>query len=248
MTTKRPLKLREAVRPGDPVSLDEATRLTAQDPSKASASLTRLAQQGLFVNVRQRLWVRAGGAVDPYRLGARVTDPYAFSYGTALGLHGAAASERTEVLVSGPHRFDSFEYEGIRYRHTRPWIDEGLIRVSVGEEFVWVTSAERTLVECARVSSNAGGMAELLRSLSALPELDRAQLLKWVDHYEDATVASRVGYLLQSTERPDRELTILAALEHRRPSSRAYFDPGKRRGRLVSRWNLIVPAELLELS
>lgn len=248
MTTLRTSKFRETVRPGSPVSLEEAARLTADNPSKASASLTRLADQGIFVKVRQRLWVRAGEPVDPYRLGARVTAPYTFSYGTALVLHGAAASERSEVLVSSPHRFDSFEYEGVRYRHTLPWFEDGRVRVSVGEEFVWATSPERTLVECARVPSNAGGVAELLRSLSALPELERDQLLKWVDHYGDATVASRLGYLLQAAERPERELRVLAALERRRPSFRAYFDPGKRRGKLVSRWNLLVPPELLESS
>lgn len=246
MTTKRTPKLRDAVRPGDPVTLEDAADLIGQSPSKASASLTRLADQGVFVKVRQRLWVRAGEPVERYRLGARVTAPYVFSYGTALGLHGAAASERSEVLVSSPHRFDSFEYEGIGYRHTHPWFEDGRVRVLVGEEFVWATSPERTLVECARVPSNTGGVAELLRGVSALPELDRDELLKWVDHYGDASVASRVGYLLQSTERPDRELRVLADLEHRRPSSRAYFDPGKRRGKLVSRWNLLVPAELLD--
>jgi predicted transcriptional regulator of viral defense system len=248
MTTKPTPKLRDAVRPGDPVSIEEAARLVVERPSKVSASLTRLAEQGVFVKVRQRLWVRAGGPVNPYRLGARVTAPYAFSYGTALGLHGAAASERSEVLVSSLHRFESFEYEGIRYRHTQPWFEDGRVRVSVGEEFVWATSPERTLVECARVPSNAGGVAELLRSVSALLELDPDELLKWVDQYGDAAVASRVGYLLQATERPERELQVLAALEHRRPSFRAYFDPGKRRGKLVSRWNLLVPAELLESS
>lgn len=248
MTTSRNFRLRETVRPGSPASLEEAARLLKEPPSKVSASLTRLAEQGVFLKVRQRLWVRAGEPVDPYRLGSRVTFPYAFSYGSALGLHGAAASERSEVLVSSPHRFDSFEYEGIQYRHTHPWFEDGRVRISVGEEFVWVTSLERTLVECARVPSNAGGVAELLRSVSALPELDRDRLLKWVDHYGDAAVASRVGYLLQETERPERELQVLAALEHRRPSSRAYFDPGRRRGKLVSRWNLLVPAELLDSS
>ena len=248
MTTKPIPKFRDAVRPGDPVSLEEAARHFGGSLSKASASLTRLAKQGLFVRVRQRLWVRAGDPVDPYRLGARVTAPYAFSYGTALSLHGAAASERSEVLVSSPHRFDSFEYEGIRYRHTHPWFEDGSVRVSVGQEFVWATSPERTLVECARVPSNAGGVAELLRSVSGVPELDRDELLKWVDHYGDATVASRLGYLLQATERPEREVNVLPALERRRPSFPGYFDPGKRKGKLVSRWNLLVPPELLESS
>lgn len=246
MTTQVAKTLRNRSSPGDPVSLAEAAKLVGEKARTVSASLTRLAAQGEFTKVRRRLWVRTGGPVDPYRLGSRVTCPYAFSYGTALALHGAAASERTEVMVSSPHRFDSFEFEGVSYRHVRPWIEEGRIRVSVGPEFVWVTSAERTLVECARVPANAGGAAELLRSVSGLPDLNPDEVLKWVDHYGDAAVAARLGYLLQVNQRPAREVRVLGALEQRRPAFRVYFDPGKRRGKLVARWNLLVPPELLQ--
>lgn len=246
MTTSPARKLREAFRPGDPVSVTEAARVAKEKPEKVSASLTHLAERGAFVNVRQRLWVRAGAPADPHRLGARVTSPYAFSYGSALALHGAAASERSEILISSPGRFDTFEFEGVLYRHVRPWKEEGRVRVSVGPESVWVTSAERSLVESARVPSNAGGVAELLRSVSGLPELDPDEVTRWLDHYGDAVAAARVGYLLQVADRPDRELRLLAALEKRRPRSRAYLDPGKRRGKLVARWNLLVPPELLE--
>lgn len=246
MTTKLAPRLREVFLPGDPVSLDEAATLLDESPAKVSASLSRLAERGSFAKVRQQLWVRTGAVPDPYRLGARVTSPYAFSYGTALALLGAGASDRSEMLVSSPHRFDAFEFESVRYRHTRPWFEDGRVRLSAGQEFVRSTSPERTLVECARVPSNAGGVAELLRSASALPELDPDELLRWVDRYADAVVAARVGYVLQTVDRPEGELKMLAALERRRPKSNAYLDPGRRKGKLVPRWNLFVPVELLE--
>jgi len=142
--------------------------------------------------------------------------------------------------------FDSFEFEGVAYRPTQPWFEDGIVRIAAGAEFVWATGPERTLVECARLPANAGGAAELLRAVPALPELDPGEVLKWVDQYADAVVASRIGYLLQTSERPERELGLLAALEKRRPSFRAYFDPRRRRGKLVTRWNLLVPPELLQ--
>src|SRR6266511_4631111 len=185
MTTRRPATLlREAFAPGDPVSLDEAAALLHGDDRGASKALTYLADKGYFEKVRQRLWVRTGAAPNPYRLGARVTSPYAFAYGSALALHGAATAERSEVLVAGWHRFESFEYDGLLYRRALPWPPEdGLVKVSVGPEFVWTTTAERTLVDCVRVPANAGGMAELLRGVSALPDLNGEGLLRWVDHY-----------------------------------------------------------------
>lgn len=244
MTTARPAAvLREAFLPGDPVSLEEAAAHLSGDRQAASHALTYLARKGYFERVRQRLWVRTGASPNPYRVGARVTSPYAFAYGSALALHGAAAAQRSELLVASPHRFESFEYDGLFYRRALPWPENALVKVPVGPEFVWTTTLERTVVDCVRVPANAGGMAELLRGLSAMPALDGEQLLRWVDHYGEASLAARVGFVLESANVAGLERTLLE-LERRRPRARVYLESGTRGGRLVRRWNLIVPAHL----
>ena len=214
------------------------------DSDRASAALTYLGRRGEFVKVRQRLWVRSDGTADPFRVGARIAALYAFAYGTALELHGASAAVRTEVLVSTPGRFDAFEFDGLAYRRASPWSPHGLVKVSVGPESVWVTNPERTLVDCVRVPANAGGIAELMRSADALTKLRLAELLHWVDHYAEGVLASRLGFLLQSLDRPDDEWRVLPELERRRSRSRAYLDIAQRGGRLNRRWNLIVPGSL----
>jgi predicted transcriptional regulator of viral defense system len=245
MTTRRPATLlREEFAPGDPVSLDEAAALLRGDDRGASKALTYLADKGYFEKVRQRLWVRTGAAPNPYRLGARVTSPYAFAYGSALALHGAATAERSEVLVASPHRFEAFEYDGLLYRRALPWPDGALVKVSVGPEFVWTTTVERTLVDCVRVPANAGGMSELLRGAGALPPVDGEQLLRWVEHYGEANLAARLGFVLESSDMAGRDAGLLEELERRRPRARVYLEPGTRGGRVVARWNVIVPAHL----
>jgi predicted transcriptional regulator of viral defense system len=245
MTTPRPATLlREVFAPGDPVSLDEATSRLYGNRRAASKALTYLADKGYFEKVRQRLWVRAGAAPNPYRLGARVTSPYAFSYGSALALHGAATAQRSELLIASRHRFEAFEYDGLLYRRALPWLEDALVKVSVGPEFVWTTTAERTLVDCVRVPANAGGMAELLRGVSALPRLDAEQLLHWVDHYDEANLAARLGFVLESNDLVDRNSTLLEELARRTPQARVYLEPGTRGGNLVRRWNVIVPPHL----
>jgi len=245
MTTPRPATLlREAFIPGDPLSLDEAAARLHGDRRAASKALTYLAQKGYFERIRQRLWVRTGAAPNPYRLGARVTSPYAFAYGSALALHGAATAQRSEVLVASPHRFEAFEYDGLLYRRALPWPEGALVKVSVGPEFVSTTTAERTLVDCVRVPANAGGVAELLRGASALTSLDGEQLLRWVDHYDEASLAARLGFVLESSGLERRHATLLEELERRRPQARVYLEPGTRGGKVVSRWNVIVPPHL----
>jgi predicted transcriptional regulator of viral defense system len=247
MTTPRPATLfREVFTPGDPVSLGEAAARLYGNRHAASKALTYLAEKGYFEKVRQRLWVRSGAAPNPYRVGARVISPYAFAYGSALALHGAGSAERSEVLVASPRRFEAFEYEGLLYRRALPWPEDALVKVSVGPEFVWTTTPERTLVDCVRVPTNAGGMAELLRGLSALPPLDGRQVLRWVDHFDEANLAARLGYVLESLDLAGRDATLLDELERRRPRARVYLEPGTRGGNVVRRWNVIVPAHLRE--
>lgn len=246
MATRQPATvLRSDLLPGDPVSLAEAAELAGTTTALASRALIYLSREGVFRRVRRRLWVRSGAAPDPYRMAARIAAPYAFAYGSALALHGASPSERSEVLVSSPHRFTSFEFDGVRYRWVRPWDAGGLVPVSVGPEFVRVTSPERTLVECTRVPANAGGIEELTRAIDLLPPLDAAEVVRWVDHYGEASPTARLGYLLESSGVYGPETALVRALLERRPAHRVYLAERRRGGRLVSRWNLIVPAHLL---
>lgn len=242
MTTRRPAALlREAFAPGDPVSLEEAAMVLGGDRQRASSALTYLADNGYFNKIRKQLWMRAGLPCDPYRVGARVTTPYAFVYASALALHGVAASMRTQILIASPHRFDTFEYDGVLYRRAMPWPQDGVTKVSVGPEFVWATTQERTLVDCVRIPANVGGMDELLRSVSALrASLDPKKLLHWVDFYQEANLAARLGFILEwanITSDPD----LFDRLEAQRPSSRIYLEPDQRGGQLSRRWNVIVP-------
>ncbi len=242
MTTDQPASLlRTAVLPGEPVSLGEAADIARTTTDLASRALIYLGAEGTFVRVRRRLWVRSGAAPDPYRLGARLAQPYAFVYGSALALNGAGPAERSEMLVSSPHRFSAFEFAGMRYRWARPWIDEGIVRVSVGAEFVRTTSPERTLVDCMHIPANAGGIDELARAIDMLPVLDAEEVVRWVDHYHEAALAARLGYLLESSGLHEPKTPLIRALHTRRPSHLVYLAERRPGGRLVSRWNLIVP-------
>ena len=244
MTTKRPASLlREAFAPGDPVSLYEAAAILDGDVAAASQALTYLGSKGYVERVRRRLWVRAGAAVDPYRLGARVTSPYAFAYGTALALHGGGSAVRSEILVASPRRFESFEYLGLVYRRALPWPAGALAKIAVGPEFVWATTRERTLVDCVRVPSNAGGISEILRGLSGLGPLDSEEVLRFTDLYGEANLAGRLGFVLEASDLAV-EGRLFYELERRRPQARVYLEPGLRGGTLARRWNVIVPEHL----
>jgi len=114
----------------------------------------------------------------------------------------------------------------------------------VGAEFARTTIPERTLVDCVRVPANAGGIEELSRAIDMLPALDAEEVVLWVDRYREAALAARLGYLLELSGLHEPETPLIRSLLERRPSHRIYLAERRRGGRLVSRWNLIVPPHL----
>ncbi len=118
----------------------------------------------------------------------------------------------------------------------------------MGSEFVWTTRPERTLVDCVRVPANAGGVEELARAIDMLPVLDHEKVLHWVDRYGEVTTAARLGYLLELSGVHGPKTPLIRALLERRPSHRVYLADRRPGGRLVSRWNLIVPPHLASAS
>ena len=67
---------------------------------------------------------------------------------------------------------------------------------------------------------------------------------RWVDRYEDATLAARLGYLFELTGLHDARSPLVRGLLKRRPAHRVYLVGGRRGGKLIARWNLIVPPYL----
>ena len=64
-----------------------------------------------------------------------------------------------------------------------------------------------------------------------------------------AVTAARVGFFLeQHREALMVENGHLDKLAKLAPNEPRYFDPGRRPGRLVSQWNLVVPEEVLSRS
>ena len=121
----------------------------------------------------------------------------------------------------------------MRYRWARPWIDDGLSPVTVGPEFVRATNPERTLVDCVRVPSNAGGIEELSRAIDMLPVLDADEVVRWVDLYAETATAARLGYLLERSGLHELGTPLMRALLRRRPKHRVYLGERSRGGRLV---------------
>jgi predicted transcriptional regulator of viral defense system len=115
---------------------------------------------------------------------------------------------------------------------------------------VRVTGYERTLVDVLDSPDYGGGWEEIWRSLESVEFFDLDFVVDYALRLGTALTIARVGFFL---EQHRAELMVeqrhLEALRARAPKQRQYFERRQRKGgKLVHRWNLIVPNEVLERS
>lgn len=221
--------------------------------------LARWMHQGRIERVKQGVFIRLETpegvperSPDFIALAARMAPDAAVAYHTALEVHGVAQSlfERLTFVTWTKTKPTSFR--GRRFVPVRPpkpllaadrgegWIE----RAERGGVEIRVTTLERTLVDVLDRPDLAGGIEEVWRSLSSVPAIDPEPLEEYVELLGNKTLAAKVGFFLD-THREELVVpsALLERLRARLPRSPVYMDRS-RKGHLVSRWSLIVPAEL----
>jgi len=115
---------------------------------------------------------------------------------------------------------------------------------------VRVTGYERTLVDVLDSPDYGGGWEEIWRSLESVEFFDLDFVVDYALRLGAALTIARVGFFLEQHRAELMvELRHLEALRARAPKRRQYFERRQRKGgKLVHRWNLIVPDEVRERS
>lgn len=195
---------------------------------------------------------------DPYLVGAALRSDGVFAYHSALRLLGAAHSDwnvvtilsrrRRRPLALGNARVEVLPHPAALIRNNAT--DLGVRDVPYLDTTLRVTGPERTLVDGFRQLRLAGGLEELVTSAAGFASLDLAQLEGVLKAYDLRILYAAVGWFLETYRAhffvPD---DFLVRLEKRRPAAPQYLPRRARAdtngGRLVSRWNLIVPDVVL---
>ena len=226
-------------------------------PATITKHLQTWRRDGRLVAVRRGVYVRlavgqvaSDVGVDPLALASRLAADATLAYHTALEALGVAQSafERLHFLTwtkSKPLRFQQRDYVPVRPRAQLRRVKElFVVRLERAGLQLRATSLERTLVDVLDRPDLAGGMDEVWRSLSAVEAVDFAVLARYAELVSRPVLTARLGYVLESHAR--RWLTppkLLAALEAKRPAGPVYLDR-RQPGRLVKRWNLVVPPDM----
>jgi predicted ABC-type ATPase len=195
---------------------------------------------------------------DPYLVAAALRPDGVFAYHSALTLLGAGHSDwnvvtvlshrRRRPLALSTARVDVLPHPAALLR--KAVTELGVRQVPYMETWLRVTGPERTLVDGFRQLRLVGGLEELVTSAAGFASLDFKQLEAVLRAYDLHMLYAAVGWFLETYREhffaPD---DFLRDLEQHRPAAPQYVPRRTRterdRGRLVPRWNLILPDVVL---
>ena len=192
--------------------------------------------------------------VDPFLIAANHTEDAVIAYHAALQFHGRVYSPWSRYQVLTALRSNPWSWRGIEVvptqvdRETRGLSDlgGGIETLLHAGGRVRVSTFERTLVDLMDQPGKGGDWEEIWRSLEMVECFDLDEVVALALRIGAAITVARVGFFLdQHREELLVEEVHLAALAERIPRGPTYLDARRAPGRLVPRWNLVVPESLL---
>jgi predicted transcriptional regulator of viral defense system len=234
-------------------------------PSSSLAIVKKHVQAGNLLHVRRGVYavVPRGQTpdslvVDPYVLATHLAPDAVVAYHGALQFHGKAHSLTRRVPFLTATRTRPFDFRGTELvpvpvpppLRALPDLGGGVVEKTRDGSAVRVTTLERTLVDVLDAPRHGGGWEEIWRSLESVEFFDLDAVIEYAFKRGSAVTTAKVGfYLEQHREALMLEDQHLERLRERAPKRPMYLERGKREpGKLLSRWNLVVPERVLNRS
>lgn len=221
---------------------EEFRRLFGLEAIRTHRVLHRLAAGGHVHRLANGRYVVSGPrAADTLGhslfLATRLVEPSYVSFWTALNYYGWTEQAPRSVFVANTHRSASRAVEAHRIRLVKLPTKRffGYEMAKEGPVAFPIAQPEKALVDSLYLPSCAGGADLVARALEeALPSVSVERLQEYGARMRVRTLASRLGYLLESHGVSAEALRTSAS------STYVKLEPtGPRRGRFVARWRVI---------
>jgi hypothetical protein len=207
-------RLIERLQPGWVITVYEAQLALQATAEIAEAALLALARRARLDHPTKHVWVRPGAHADPYRVGARITAPYAFAGETALTLHLRTARQLNRILVASPSSFADFTYGGVEYGHVDGWNETVVVRIQTEvpgpavenfhtaeqpPEMVLAASLEQCVLDYVLAIGRgaepapAGNPDDFATAIQDMPLIDASRLLMSLDPSADRDLIVRLS-------------------------------------------------------
>lgn len=187
---------------------------------------------------------------DCFKLAAQIAPGAIICYASALTVLGKSHSLLNIMYISSEARFRSLKYKGMKYQYVLLPKREVFIQgISYKGRYVYTTTIERTLIDCLRYFRYSGGFEHLYRSYEGVTYLNWRNLEECLKQLPSPLLSARVGFFVELfRDRWEIPENLFIRLEKMIPRYPDYFlGRENKSGKLIHRWNLIVPQEVLSI-
>lgn len=213
------------------------------DKFQTHSLLKRMEQAGLVERVERGKFLLLGLSPEkvlsnPLYIGSNLTTPAYVSFWSALHFHGFTEQVPRTVFIVTTHRKKQITFHDMHFQFVtfRPQHFFGYRQEMLADLPVVIADEPKTILDSLTLPQYAGGIPEVAKALqNALSEeaLDLSILLDYADRLKNASLSSRLGYLLELLGQPAK--TIQAS------KGPVKLDPQRpERGVFNQRWQLYI--------
>ncbi|WBQ11332.1 hypothetical protein L2D01_05990 [Hyphomonadaceae bacterium ML37] len=243
---------------GDVIDIAHASELLKLDRIATAKKLARWTEQGWLRRVAKGVYVAA--SLDMLENDTVVSDPWVLvpALFEPAYIGGRTASEHWDmteqifndivVMTARTVRHKTQVHQGITFslKHIAPTKVFGTKVLWRENTKVAVSDPHRTIIDMLDDPMIGGGIQHVADCLSVyLNRSDRSdeRLIEYADRLGNGAVFKRLGFLL---EREGKNRALQAKCAERLTKGNARLDPVMSQGKIVSRWRLVVPHNLLQ--
>ena len=220
--------------------------------NSAKDLLQNYKKQRLVCQVRRNLYVVTDLAskvslANKFEIAGKISPTSYLSYQSALEFHGLAHQVFYDLWVSSSKRFNSFEFEGIRFQYCESKSLSGVMNAN-SSPFIRVTNLERTVIDCIDKIERCGGLEELIQSISLIPYLDQELLLNYLQEFNKQFLYQKVGFILEYFKQ-EMKLSdnFFSICKHKSGKSTRYLTDRIESIQYFKEWKLCAPTNILSV-
>ena len=188
-----------------------------------------------------------------YYIASKLTSPYYIGYYNVLNNYGWTEQIPLTIYIATTNKStkESYIIGGVHYKIIK--LSEkkffGTITKVIDGHAIVISDPEKTIIDALDHPRHCGGISEVSRALynaHAHKQLDWKKVLEYAEKLGNGAVFKRLGYLVEilELELPD---DFKKSIEQKITTGYSRLDPEiKTSGKLNSRWNLIINAEILK--
>jgi predicted transcriptional regulator of viral defense system len=217
---------------------------------KTSRLLSRMQQAGLVIQLERGKYLLLGLSPErvlsnPLFIASYVVTPAYVSFWSALHYHGLTEQVPRTVFVATTRRKQELVFRGMHFKFVtlKPKAFFGYQRQTLAELPVVVADQAKAILDSLALPEYAGGLPEVAKALQmALSDhgVEVSTLIDYASRLENASLSSRLGYLLESLGQP------IAGLQAARGPVK--LDPHRvKQGAFDSRWQLFLNIDKTDL-